>query len=225
MKCHQRGRNLYLRHIFEPALEYKFGKENLVTLQYRNMIYQIEEGTGENSTENAITPHLAYWFNIRNGITLDYTWTTADFDQSPDWVGNDVTGKYLYRFNPRTSVFGNYSVSMRDIKSPGIGYTVHSPSLGVEHAFSPTLKGQASLGWFWQVMDTGPSFDGPVYSLSLTQRSQRTDYTLALEGGYREQYFTADNLGFSRYHQARVNVTHRLRERMSTGLTGTLSRR
>ncbi len=71
-------------------------------------------------------------------------------------------------------------------------------------------------------MDTGPSFNGPVYNFSITQRFQRTNYTLAFEGGYREQYFTAENLGFSRYNQARANVTHKLRERMSVGLTGTL---
>ncbi len=169
------GRNLYLRHIFEPALEYKFGKEDLVTLQYRNMIYRVDEGAGEDSTENSITPRLAYWFNIRNGITLDYTYSTGQFQTQPDWVGNTVAGKYLYRFNPRTMVFGAYSYSMKDFKAPGIDYTVHSPSIGVEHAFSPTLNGRASLGWFWQVMDTGASFNGPVYNLSITQRLQRTD--------------------------------------------------
>ncbi len=171
-------RNLYLRHIFEPALEYKFGKEDLVALQYRNMIYRVDEGAGEDSTENSIAPRLAYWFNIRNGITLDYTYSTAQFQTQPDWVGNTVAGKYLYRFNPRTMVFGAYSYSIIDFKAPGIDYTVHSPSIGVEHAFSSTLNGRASLGWFWQVMDTGSSFNGPVYNLSISQRFQRTDYTV-----------------------------------------------
>jgi hypothetical protein len=217
------GQSLYLRNIVEPALEYKFGKEDLISLQYRNMIYQNEGGTGEDSTENSITPHLAFWFNIHNGITLDYTYSTAQFETQPDWVGNDVTGKYLYRFNPRTTVFGVYSFSMKDFKAPGIDYMVHSPSIGVEHAFSPTLNGKISLGWFWQEVDTGASFDGPVYNLSITQRLQRTNYTLALEGGYREQYFTAENLGFSRYNQAQANVTHKLWERTSVGLTGTVS--
>ena len=61
------NQGLFLRHIFEPAVEYKFGREDLVSLQYRNMIYQTDSSTG-NSTENAVSPHLAYWFNIRNGI-------------------------------------------------------------------------------------------------------------------------------------------------------------
>lgn len=214
--------SLYMRHVFEPSLEYKFGREDQLGLSYRNTIYRIVEGTGEDSTENSITGRLAYWFNIRNGINLDYTFTTAQFQIQPDWTGNTITGMYNYRFNPRTMAFGAYSYSNKDFQDPGIDYTVHSPSIGLEHAFSSALSGRASLGWFWQVADIGQTFNGPSYNLSLTQRSLRTNYTLALEGGYREQYFTAENLGFSRFNQVRVNVTHRLRERITVGLTGAL---
>jgi hypothetical protein len=223
--------SLYLRQTFEPTLEYNFGREDQVALQYRNMIYRIVEGTGEDSTENSITTRLAYWFNIRNGINLYYTFTTAQFENTttqfesqPDWVENIVSGRYNYRFNPRTMVFGAYSFSMIDFKDPGNDYTVNSPSVGVEYTFSSTLKGQAELGWFWQVMDRGESFNKPVYNLSITQEFQRTNYTLSLEGGYREQYFTADNLGFSWFNEVRANVTHRVRERMSVGLEGIIGR-
>ncbi|MEW6184389.1 MAG: outer membrane beta-barrel protein [Thermodesulfobacteriota bacterium] len=216
--------NLYLRHIFEPALDYKFGQENLAALRYRNMIYRIVEGEGQDSTENLINPHLAYWFNIRNGVTLDYAFSTADFSKDPDWVGSDAAGSYFYRFNPRTKVFGTYAFSKRDLEAPGIDYSVHSLNVGMEHAFSSTLNLKAALGWFRQEIETGPAFEGPVYNLSMTQRSQRTNYALTLYGGFRESYFTSERLGFSRFNQAEANVLYKLRERLSVGLTGTLGR-
>ena len=146
------------------------------------------------------------------------------FENQPDFVKHYMAGQYLYRFNPRTTAFGKYSYSLWDFDTPGIDYSVHSPSLGLEHAFSPSLKGQAEFGWFWQVVDAGPTFSGPVYNFSITQQIQKTSYTLALEGGYREQYFTSENLGFSKYDQVRAIVTHQLWERMSLGLTGTYGR-
>ena len=198
------GQGLYLRNIFQPSLEYKFGRENVADLTYRNMVYRTEGSSSSgDSLENAITPRLAYWFNIRNGIALDYTYTNAGFENQPDWVGSSLGGRYLYRFNPRTTAFGDYRYTLRDFEPPGRDYSVHSPSLGVDHAFSPSLNGQAQFGWFWQVVDAGPSFNGPVINLSMNHRvSEKTSYNVEFSSGYRENYFTSDNLGFSKYYQA-----------------------
>ena len=95
----------------------------------------------------------------------------------------------------------------------------------MDHAFSPSLSGKAQFGWFWQLVDAGPSFNGPVINLSMNHRvSEKTSYNVEFSSGYRENYFTSDNLGFSKYYQASAGVTHQLRERLSVGLTGILSR-
>jgi hypothetical protein len=218
------GGNQYLRNMFEPVLEYKFGEADLVSLLYQNMIYRVEGGTGNDSTGNSINTSLNYWFNIRNGISLAYTYETAQFEFSPNWVGSTVKGEYHYRFNPRTMIFGSYTFTVRNFDFPGNDYSVNSPAVGLEHAFSATLKGQAKLGWFFQVIDTGTPTNGPVLNFSITQQTPRTTYTISFDGGYREDYFTAQNMGFSLYYGVRANVTHRLRERLSVGLTGLLLR-
>ncbi len=217
---------LYWRNIFEPAVEYKFGREDLFSFQYRNNIYRPDNnnyGYG-NSTENAFSPHLAYWFDIRNGITLDYTYSTGTFEDYPNYVGNFIAGRYIYRFNPRTKIYGNFSYELKDFDSPGINYSVYSPTVGLEHAFTATLIGRAEAGGFWTVVDTGPSLSGPVYNFSITQTGPRTTYALAIQGGYREQYFTTENLGFSKYNQIVASVTHKLMERLSLGFSGILAR-
>ncbi len=219
-----RDRSVYLRNVVEPSLEYQFGTENRFSFLYRNNIYRNQSPLSENSQENSVIPTLNYWFNIRNGMLLEYTFTSGDFDLTPDLTGHSARGRYIYRFNPRTSIFGEYLFLKRDFQSPGIDYTVQNPSLGVNHAFSATLSGRAQLGYFWQDAVGISTFSGPSFNVGITQIAQRTTYDLALEGGYREDRFTAENLGFTKYYRAVGSITHQLQRRFSVGFSGTVER-
>jgi len=221
----QRGsRTTYLRNVFEPSAEYRFGKEDMVSLNYRSNIYQNESRQFQDSREDYINPKISYWFNIRHGILLEYGLTFGNFDRSPDFVGHMGRGRYTYRFNPRTSIFGNYIYLKRDFESSSIDYDVHRPTLGIEHAFTSTLSGQAQLGYFWRDPTRGSTTSGFSYDINLTEKAQKTTYALAFQGGYTEDYFTAENLGFNKYHRAIGTITHRLLEKMSVGLSGSLER-
>lgn len=214
------GRGLYLRNIVEPAIEYRFGKEGLAGILYRNMIYRLEEGTGEDSTENAVTARLSYGFTVRHVFTVEYTFSTAQFERSPNWTGNTAIFGYRYRLTPHTSLNGQYAYTVRNLDAPGLDYKVHSGTVGIEHAFTPQVTGRIRGGWFKESVETGPSFDGPVYALSLDYRLQKTSLIFSAEGGYREAYFTAENLGFSKYHQGRLELTHKILQRMQVGVAG-----
>ncbi len=221
------GQGLYLRNTFQPALEYKFGRENVAALSYRNMIYRTEGSSSSgDSTENAVTPRLdllvqhPQWDCFGLYLHQGRIRGSARLGWQQSWGAAISTGS-----TPRTTAFGDYRYTLRDFDPPGRDYSVHSPSLGVDHAFSPRLNGHAQFGWFWELVDAGPSFNGPVINLSITHRvTERTSYTLTFDSGYRENYFTTDNLGFSKYYQVTASVTHQLRERLSIGLTGSLSR-
>lgn len=225
------GNGPYFRNIFQPSVEYKFGRENVAGLIFRNMVY-LPQGsdTSEEGMENNINPWLTYWFSIRHGVSLDYVYTKAEFTDEPNqrnqsnWTGSNLGGRYLYRFNPQTTAFGDYRYLIRNFDSSRNNYSVNSPSVGLTHTFSPTLTGVAQFGWFWQQVEVGTPLSGPVYNLSVTQRIQRTSLNLSFSGGYREQYFVSDSQGFSEYSEVQLNVTHQLRERLSVGLTGRLSR-
>lgn len=210
-------RTPYYRNVFEPSVEYRFGRENTVGLNYRNNIYEIDSRISEDSMENYINPRLTYWFNIHNGVSLEYGLTLGDFERSPDLTGHMGTGRYTYRFNPRTSLFGEYAYLLRDFESPSIDYDVHRPSVGISHAFSPTLSASVQGGYFWQDPERGSEIDGPFYDVSVTQRAEKTTYTLSFQGGYTEDYFTAENLGFNKYHRAIGRVSQQLLEKMTVG--------
>lgn len=217
----QRERSIYLRNVAEPSITYQFGKEDHFDLSYRSNIYKNHSYLIPDSREDFINPKLTYWFNIRNGASLEYGLTLGDFERSPDLLGHLARGRYTYRFNPRTSIFGEYTFLRRDFESPSIDYDVHTPTLGIEHAFSPTLSSRVQLGYFWQNPDRGSSANGPFYDVSLTQRAEKTTYVLYFQGGYTEDYFTAENLGFTRYYRAIGTITHQLMERMTLGISGT----
>lgn len=215
---------IYIRNVVEPSIGYRFGRENLASLLYRNNIYKNQNPQFEDSMENTLNPRLAYWFDIRNGVSLDYYLTLNTYQVSPDQLVNAVTPRYTYRFNPTTSIFGQYHFEYQDFESPGVDYYVHNPSLGIQYLFSPTLTGLAQGGYFWQIPKQGSKTQGPFLNLSLTKRAERTQYTLSLQGGYTEDYVTAQNLGFTKTYSGYGTIRHQLTQRLSVGLTGSLAR-
>ncbi len=215
---------IYIRNVVQPSIDYKFGQENLFSVLYRNNYYNNQSRRYEDSIENTINPKLTYWFDIHNGISLDYYFSYYTYQRSPDQFTNGVTPRYTYRFDPRTSIFGEFHFEYQDFKSPGIDYYVYNPSLGITYQFSPTVTGTAQVGWFWQVPARGDNTDGPSFSLSLTKRAEKTTYTLSFVGGYTEDYGTAQNLGFTKTYGLYGTIQHKLTQKMSVGLTGSVAR-
>jgi hypothetical protein len=224
----QRGRPIYIRNVAQPSLEYRFGREDIVSINYLNNVYRNQSTLFEDSTENYINPSLIYWFSIRHGVSLEYGLDMGNFQHSPDMTGNLGRGRYTYRFNPSTSVFGEYTFQRREfekqVSTATLDYDIHAPAIGFEHAFSPTLSLSAKFGYFWQIVRRGSNEAGPVYDIVITQRTQRTTYTLGAQGGYAEDYYTARNLGFAKYNQVIGTITHQLMERFAVTFSGRYQR-
>jgi len=215
---------IYVRNVVQPSVEYHFGQENLFSVLYRNNTYSNQNTLFQNSQENTVEPILTYWFDVRNGITLDYHLTSGTYSRSPDQLAQGARARYTYRFDPRLSIFGEYYFEWENFKSPGVDYDVHNPSLGVTYRFSPTLTGTLQGGYYWEIPAEGTTSSGPFYLLSLVQTTPRTTYTVLFQGGYTEDYFTAQNLGFVKYYKGYGTINHRLTERMNIFTTGSVER-
>ncbi len=208
----------YVRNVFEPSVQYQFGRENIFSVNYRNNIYRIDSRTSEDSTENFINPRITYWFDIRNGVSFEYGLTLGNFQRSPDLIGHMGMGRYTHRLNPRTSLFGEYTQLWRNFDPPSVDYAVYRPSIGVEHAFNPTLSARIQGGYYWKDPERGSTQGGPFYDILVTQRAQKTTYTLSLQGGYTEDYFSSENKGFTQYHRVLGRVNYQLLKKMNVGL-------
>jgi len=216
---------IYLRNVAEPSLDYRFGRENLFSVLYRNNVYHNQkDNLFEDSQENTVNPRLNYWFDIHNGVLLDFFHSIGHFERSPDMVGDGGSLRYTYRFDPQLSVFGSYFFVRENFKNPGVDYDVHNPSLGVQYKFSPTLLATAQGGYWWQIPDQGSKSSGPFFSLDLTEKAVRTTYSLQLSGGYIQDYFTAQNLGFNKYYRAYGMINHMLSQKTSIRATGSVER-
>jgi hypothetical protein len=230
----QASRNPYFRNVLEPSVEYKFGKENLFVMSGRSNIYNTEV-EGQSSREQYYSPRITYWFDLRNGASLEYGLTFGHFEDSPDLVGHSVKGRYSYRYDPKTTFFGEYTFLLRNFDTPvqrlpvpvfppppslSLDYTVQNPSIGVERVFSRTFSARAQAGYFWQFPDQASQQSAPFYDITLTQKGERTTFTLSFTGGYTEDFFSAEQRGFTKSYRTIGVVSHRLAEKLTLGLTG-----
>ena len=218
-------RTVYWRNVVAPTLEYQFGPENRVGVNYRNNIYRTDSASGQNSREDYINPFFSYWFDKQNGIYLEYGLTYGDFEKNPDLTGHRANARYTNRFSAKSSAFAEYTYSKRTYAEPSTAdYDIHEPTVGMTFAFSPTLTASAQAGYFWTKPKTGDGKDGFSYKGELANIDPRTTYRLSLQGGYTEDFFTAENLGFNRYHRLTGSLNHQLDKRMSIGCFGNLER-
>lgn len=213
-------RNPHLRNIAEPQIEYRFGQEDYFGLLFRNMYYNNDDPAISDGMENTINPRLMYWFNIHNGFLLDYSYTWADLNDSPNWTGHDARGRYIYRLSPGTSFFVEYYFADREFDPPSVSYQIHSPAVGASHAFSPSFSAALQLGYYIKDPESGDSESSFSVNASMSKKAQLSTYNLILIWGFREEYLTAENLGFIEYRRAEANFVHSLTPRLNFSLIG-----
>ncbi|MDP1990647.1 MAG: outer membrane beta-barrel protein [Syntrophales bacterium] len=221
----------YWRNVVAPTIEYQFGPESRLGVNYRNNLYRSDSVTSQDSREDYINPFFSYWFDRQNGIALQNGLTSGDFETYPELTGHMANGRYIYRFSPKTSAFVEYTYSKRtfDSSAPSesrfkTDYDIHEPGIGMAFAIGPTLTTSVQVGYFRTEPKTGSKADGLSYKADLASSDPRTTYNLSLQGGYKEDYFTSENLGFTRYHRLTGSLNHKLDRGLSIGCMGSVER-
>jgi len=217
-------RYTYQRNIGTASLRYLFGSENALTVGYTNELLDNEDETlddpiiPDDGTTQTPFATLAYWFNIKNGIELDYEYVKADFSRKDDFEPqDDYTGhgtgvRYLYRFSPHTTGFVGYGYTTRDFDGETEDYDVQEGSVGFEHAFSPDFSVTLEGGYFVRKNDYSDDDSGPTYEASLIKTFSRGRFTIGGSGGWDEAYLEAEARGFTRYWSANTAVEYQILE-------------
>jgi hypothetical protein len=220
------GRSAYWRNVFAPTIEYQFSSESSTGVHYRNNIFQTAASLSENSMENYINPFITYWFDKQNGVYLDYAYDNGDFESAPDLNGHKVTARYMYRLDQKATAFVEGAYSNRSFSSSYLDYNIYEPvTVGLSYTISPSLTASAQVGYYWMEY-TNQDFksNGLTFKVDLAQKDVRTMYVLSIQGGYIEDYFTAQNLGFQKYYRATGSITHNLEKRFSIGCLASIER-
>jgi hypothetical protein len=216
---------VYWRNVFAPTVEYQFGAESRIGVNYRHNIYQTEDSISQNSMENYINPFITHWFDKRNGVYLDYAYTNGYFATSPDLNGYKVTARYMNRLNQNATAFLEGAYTNRSFSDSLMDYYIYEPSLGLTYAFSPSLTASAQVGYYWmEQLNNDGKYYGVTFKADLANKGVKTIYVLSIQGGYTEDYFTAQNLGFQKYYRATGSIKHNLEKRFSIGCLGSIER-
>ncbi len=226
----QTNRYVYWRNILSPTVEYQYGKEEKVGLSYRNTEYKNEDPDNRDSREHYINPYWTHWLNQRNGLEVQYGYTQADLNNRSDMTGHMGSLRYLHRVSSQSVFYIEYKYLTRSFDNPygnpskNRDYDVHDPKIGFTYTLTPTLTLSGQGGYYRMVPKEGGSRSGPSYDISLVQTEQKTTYSILLQGGYSEDYFSSENYGFVRYNRLVASVKHQLTPRLSLGASGSFTR-
>jgi hypothetical protein len=215
------GREIYWRNVAAPTVEYQLGPLSRTGVAYRNNLYQTDDTYSEDSREDFLNPFVYYGIDPQNEIYAAFGLTTGDFEKNPDLNGYNIDSRFTHRFSTKVSAFGSYAYVNRDYNAPSTrDYDVHEPSVGLTYTPAPTWNASVRCGYFWQNPENNSKESGFSYSGDITKTALHTTYRASLEGGYKENLFTDENLGFNRYHAFSLSVNHLLDKRTALGCRG-----
>ncbi|MGW8181746.1 MAG: outer membrane beta-barrel protein, partial [bacterium] len=97
----RRSRERYYYNDAGVRVNYLFGEEDFLYVGSRHLLLINDESDLEDSQELRAEAGIAYWFTIRHGVSLDYQYARAEFDDSDDYDKHSGRFTYRYRFSPR----------------------------------------------------------------------------------------------------------------------------
>ncbi|MEJ5376804.1 MAG: hypothetical protein WHX93_09520 [bacterium] len=216
-------RSQYIRNSFQPVLEWRYDRDDWVSLRYRNEIYRNDQETTRDSTRDTVGLRGEHWFVPQWGLSYELSYTKAQFVASSDFHGQDGSFAFKHRLSPHTTVYAQAGFSNRDFApQESIDYVVYRGALGAEHAFSPLVSGAVRAGYFFQVPEEGKSDGKPEGEASITVRWRRFQGRGYLRGGYTESYGDAENLGFGTFYATGVSFRYDLARHLFVGLDGSV---
>ncbi len=216
-------RSPYIRNNLNPSLEWRYGKDDILRVGYRNEIYRNDEDPARDSSRDTYSVGMDHWFGPKYGLGLKLDYLKAQFNTSSDFDGQDGLATFTRRLDPHTSVFLQTGISNRDFADETTDYRVYKPSVGVEHAFSPMVSGRLRAGYFFLVPEHGQDDGGLEGEASITVRWLRLLGTAYVRAGSTESYLDAENLGFAKYWGTGGVVRYQATKMVSLGLDAALS--
>lgn len=232
-------REIFNRNIISPQLEYRYGSENSVRLNYRNMNYRSEDPEEDDQRENYVEGRLDHWFNVRNGISLLGRFVKGNFDEEADMLHSiDITPRYRHRFTPHFEFYGEYGYGTTDFEETRLftvlqngrllqtgvedneDYDLQKLNFGFDWQLPDNLRLRGSLGYFWRDGELDSDEEG-ITSLFVVEKSTRNMLlNLGWESGYSANYFALRDEGFTKFWEITAAGTYTYRQNLELRFRG-----
>lgn len=217
----RRERRTYYQNTGEASLSYDFGEEDQITGGYRNRYVDDRSISDEDSVGHEGFLTFDKWFTPRYGIAITSGYNRGDFEEEDD--EEDDFKQYTaglsmnYRWQPTRRLYARYDFLYHDFDEQAVAdrendYRVHEWALGINWELSPRTEFGVEGGYWLQDYLHGDSEDGAMFSGTLTTRTQRATFSLAAGCGYVQDYYSAENLGLSKFRQVSGSADYLLTE-------------
>jgi hypothetical protein len=212
-------RNKYWVNQGNARFRYVYGPENHIEAGYYRRDRENTDPGFNDSTDQRPFASLTYWFNVKHGIRLDYTYTDVELSIDPDFTGHAPGIRYLHRFRPQTIGYVGTTYTTRDYAEDDEDYDVRNGFVGLDHAFSPEYSIKAELGYFIKVPDISEKSYGPSASVDLTRVFSRGKITIGVSAGWDEDYLSRRGVvgkktGFEQYYGGALNGSYKVLENL-----------
>jgi len=221
------SRFIFNRNIIAPKLEYRFGRENLLTLYYRNTGFKSEDPGEDDYRENFIEAEWEQWFDARNGITVLGHFIKGNFDIDTDLLHSiDITPRYRHRFTRHFELYGEYGYGTSDFEERRLytvlengrelqtgledneDYDIQKFNAGFEWQLPQNLRLLGSMGYFWRDGEADSDEQGVTSLFTIEKTTRNFLFNLGWESGYSANYFAIRDDGFNKYWEVSAGATY-----------------
>jgi hypothetical protein len=223
----RRERERYWANTIMPSLEYTFGPDRVLTLNYRNSIIEYDNTEEDDSKMDIVNPVLTYGIG-RSHFTLDYTYTHGDYEtDSGDLDGHAAGVGYEYHINPRTSIFATSHFLLRNYTGmEGVDYRVYEILVGLTRELFQHLSVSAQGGYVFfdpeELKESGNFIGNVTVTYEVLDRTQ---FNFIAEKGYVEMFDAVENLGYASSWGVTGILFHALHRFWSIEATGSYRER
>jgi len=214
--------NQYWRNTGRAWFDYLFGRENTLNLGYNLSIVDNQDVTLNDSTIQTLFAGMTYWFDMRNGLEVNYEYNLADFSQAEGFIASDdnkghaAVIRYRRRFNPNTSGSLSFILTTREFTGLTEDYNIYEGSAGFEHTFSPELTLALDTGYFIRKGESSETEGGWTFDASLIKNFQRGLISFNASGGWDEDFLGRTNRVFIQYGEGNVRFEYLLTEKLNS---------
>jgi hypothetical protein len=221
----RRRRELYLMNTGAPSLEYTFGPNRVLRLNYVNTIIDYDRPTVADTREDTVNPVLTYGMG-RSIVKLDYKFTYGEYETGLGILdGHAVALGYEYLLNPVTSILVNGRFFARYFTGPAEDYYLYALLVGLRRDLTATLSIEAQGGYLRYQPEELEADNSFIGILTATWTLERLTFNFTADMGYDEIFIGVENLGYASAWGVSGSFAYALHKFWSVELTGTYRHR
>jgi len=216
----RRSRNTYYTNSADVQITHKFGEADYFELRYIHSILKNEAPGIEDNTRHNPSISMIYWFIPQWGFDANVSYEKGEYDISDD--SNIWSGRLnlVHKFTRQFKGFVGYGHELINYQGATEDYRTYNPFMGFNYAISEDTSISADAGYFIHDNKFSDDGSGLTANMSLGKTFKRGSLNLQGSSGYDEANFGAENLGYSKFHEAGVSASYELTRHVSGNIFG-----